>query len=85
MYLHYIKLTSIAIELYGRICCPNSINYVLKKTSVSKSRCEWAEYDMLHDLILSTAVNIDSSVLETHASQILSNKIHADGFIYEIY
>ena len=25
MYLHYIKLTSIAIELYGRICCPNSI------------------------------------------------------------
>ena len=85
MYLHYIKLTSIAIELYGRICCPNSINYVLKKTSVSKSRCEWAEYDMLHDLILSAAVNIDSSVLETHASQILSNKIHADGVIYEIY
>ena len=33
MYLHYIKLTSIAID--GRICCPNSINYVLKKTSVS--------------------------------------------------
>ena len=63
MYLHYIKLTSIAIELYGRICCPNSINYVLKKTLVSK--CEWAEYDMLHDLILSTAANIDNSVLET--------------------
>ena len=80
MYLHYIKLISIAIELYGRISCPNSINYVLKKTSVSKSGCKWAEYDMLY---------YDSSKYPQQRardpSQILSNKIHADGFIYEIY
>ena len=80
MYLHYIKLISIAIELYGRISCPNSINYVLKKTSKSKSGCEWAEYDMLYD---------DSCKYRQQRardpSQILSNKIHADGFIYEIY
>ena len=61
MYLHYIKLISIAIELYGRISCPNSINYVLKKTSVSKSGC-----DGLNTMCyMMTAVNIDNSVLET--------------------
>ena len=67
-----------------KIFCPNSINYVLKIASVSKSCCEYAEYDMRYIFILSTAgISVCKyRQRDRDPSRILSEKIHAGGIIY---